>query len=253
MGRTRTKASSKMRKALFDSGFAVHETEEEFEKTLDVVAFYYNRAFSQAKIAEMVKKERGISVSQPMISGYIKKLKKRWRTSDDERIDHVNAVVEQLKTIKQECWAAYELSKKGERTVTREFAIPPKLKTALDKVDASADGDAPSPAQKEMRLLRKQIKDMSRLPAVQYLDMILKCVALEVAIRGLEAPKEAKLTVGGDDGKKVLDWTVHSNALPPARNIEEELDAIREQLSIEDAEVLDSKPLPQEPKKGKKK
>lgn len=261
--------SNKQRAGVFKTPTAVHENEEDLEETLEVVAHYYHRGWSEWQIKRQLEQERGISVGQMTVHRYIEKLRKRWQKPvADERTAFVNRMTERIEVLIREAYMALELSKGKERTVTKEYIpplkgrppaeegseVPSELRRAAEKVADSVDGDCTiDHRMRKLKLHAKKVTEKERLPAVQYMAIIKDCFDMLNDLHGAYAPKEAKLTVGGDDGKKVLDWTVHANALPPARNIQEELDAIREQLSVEDAEVLDSKPLPQEPKKGKKK
>ncbi len=256
---------------MFKTPSAAHENEEDLEETLEVVAHYYHRGWSEWQIKRQLEQERGISVGQMTVHRYIVKLRERWRKPvNDERTSFVNRMTERIEVLIREAYMALELSKKNGRTLTKEYSpplslkgrkpeeeeteVPSELRRAAEKVADSVDGDCTiDHRMRKLKLQAKKVTERERLPAVQYMTIIKDCLDMLNDLHGAYAPKEAKLTVGNSDGKKVLDWTVHANALPPGRNIEEELKAIKEQMSVEDAEVIETTPLPQEPKKGKAK
>lgn len=235
------KASAKQRAAAFHNGNSPHKDVEDMERTMELVGHYWNRGYTHFQIIDKVFEERRIKLSQPTIAGYVKTLKKRWmEASMEDRALHVQQRLAQLTDLKREAWDAYELSKKGERTVTKEYAAPLKLRDAAEKLGAGRDGDRPEEGgEKKLKLLRKQIKETGKLPANQFLQTVLACLQMECELLGLYAPKEATFTVGGGDGKKVLDWTSHAASLPPARSIEADLARLREEMGIEDAEVVE--------------
>lgn len=106
----------------------------------------------------------------------------------DERIDYVREKLAQYREVRREAWEAYERSKLDRERITEDHAAP----WDVEPVPKARKGKAASKASKEpesmLKLVRRSTMKEGRLPASEYLVIVLKCLEAERELLGLDAP-----------------------------------------------------------------
>lgn len=213
-----------------------HEDREDYEATLAVVAHYYNRGYSLYKIKDKIYEERGVQVSHVTVSKYIDELVARWREASRwEREVYVTQMLDQINDVMVEAWEAYEQSKEDDESRTQEMTVPLRLKDAASKLNSGRDGNRPmNPAEGELMLARETIRRSGRLPAAQYLTIVMQCWQAKRELLGLDAPKETAEDKA-HKGKVLMDWSARAKSLPPVEDVEQEILRVKGALPQKEA------------------
>jgi hypothetical protein len=132
------------------------------EANLLTVSDLYLRGKTQASIAVQ------IGCSQQQVSGYLKKLYKRWQADAAQKIDRLKArELARLDKVEAEAWAAWERSQK----------------------DAEVETTTSIGEEKSIKFKREGQTGDSR-----FLDIVSKCIAQRCRILGVDAPTKMQLT-----------------------------------------------------------
>lgn len=182
-----------------------HESETDRALTLEVVAKYDRRGYTQLQIVEMVQKERGITLSQQGISLYLKQIRESYKQRVIEhQQDMLAEKLAQYAEIRREAWLAYEKSKEDGVSILTEKApgIPVVLNTGpLKPGEKPGRRDHPETLAGTLQLLKEVVRREGRIPANEFLKTIMATLDAECRLLGLEAPK--KLDVNAKVG---FDW-----------------------------------------------
>lgn len=168
-------------------------------------------------IREIALKVLGGRVSHATVVNDIKEIKQRYNESIlESRQALVRERLDLLRDIRQEAFEAWERSK--ENAEKRTTKMTPGLEALLKKRKRGARGRRD---QKGQEVTTDQLKDMfiseltevveGRLPASEYMNIILKTVEQERALLGLDEALKVDMSVGS------LNW---SDLFPPPRAAE---------------------------------
>ncbi len=85
------------------------------------IAKWNRRGYTQTDIRRELKKSLDVSISQPMVSIYISRIKEEYKESaiEDRRV-MVAEKLDEYREVIREAWAAWERSKEGKRRTTKE-------------------------------------------------------------------------------------------------------------------------------------
>ena len=143
------------------------------EKILAQVEEMECRGFTHGEIAEKV------GVSRVQVTLYVKKLKGRYRHyAHEDRKEAVYEQIHRLRYVRKHAWEAYFESMKERLFETEEFGYP--------KFATSEDGEEVEDFDASMKLIKRIVKKEQRLPASQFLDIVLRTLDLEATITGLK-------------------------------------------------------------------
>lgn len=157
-------------------------TKAEREERLDSIAGLLLTGFNQSEIAE----ELGISKQQ--VSYDVKKLKKRWKESQVQRVNEVlNRQLQELHMLKRNAYKSYRTSK-GETTVRKvsQRSIPVNGNGSENGVQTLLSQDVTT---------RKEPGD------ARFLSVVLNCIKTEMELIGTAAAKRVELS--GPEGGPV--------------------------------------------------
>lgn len=158
------------------SGIPRFKTVVERERALAQVEEMLVKEVPQTVIAEK------LGVSQPLISKMRQKLLKRFaKRQEATRDEYVALQTQKLKWIQQKCAEAYERSDKDLETFTEEMR--PVVEEAEDgkgKRGKKLRGDSGE----VMKLLYRISKRQGRLPAGEYLRIMMEAIQLESKLQG---------------------------------------------------------------------
>lgn len=129
------------------------------------------RGFNQYQIA------KAIGLSQPVVHMRLKKLVTEYR--ERRKVDYdasVQKKLEQYQELRMEAWEAYELSKRPAKKRIEEKQLRAQFKIL----------NGPKASGKAKLQVVKQVRELiGRLPASQYMDIILRCLNEECKLEGL--------------------------------------------------------------------
>lgn len=182
-----------------------HESETDQALTLEIVAKYDRRGYTQLEIVEKVKQERGIDLSQQGISYYLKKIREGYkeRTLEHQQ-DMLAEKLAQYAEIRREAWEAYEKSKEDGVTIITERApgVPVVLNTGpLKPGEKPGRRDNPETLKGTLELLKEVVRREGRIPANEFLKTIMATLDAECRLLGLDAPKKVDIK-----GSVAFDW-----------------------------------------------
>lgn len=169
------------------------------------------RGHSQHAIAAAVQ------ISQPMVCQYLKKIRKRYEESlISNRAELVAEKLEQLREVRQEAWDAWERSKLNAVT-TRVHNVKAREDAGKKGKDKLKTGRTLS---ESLVKLKEIVTIEGRLPASEYLGIVLKTLDAERELLGLDEYDPGKM-MGAAVG---VVWDQLSKGEPP--------DTIEEQLAL---------------------
>ncbi len=238
---------SKRRKRLMAPN-VVHKSEEEYERTLTEVQHLHNCGYNNTHIQAELKRKFGIRVSLAQVGVYIKKIIDRWKEHQlfDRKV-YVQQKLAQYEHMRREAWEAYYASKKCDKSMTKEFAVPLRLKMKKispdeeDELDKKRKPKEGTP-QHDLVLVKKVLKQSTKLPASQYLQIIALCLEAERELLGLDAPKQADVKVSSGD-KPTMNWDEFLATREKLKTVEDEIAEVHALMSgkgdVIDAEVVD--------------
>lgn len=160
------------------------------EEDREEIADLHNRGYSSRAIRDKLNaKRQGLySLTQQQIVYDLETISQRFRDlANLHRMEHVQRQRAQLREVRREAWEAWEASKEN-----REKKVTEKISESLDK-----NGN---PTAKTLQKLKAVITTEGRLPASEYLAIILRTFEREAALLGLDAP--AKIAPTNPDGTK---------------------------------------------------
>lgn len=185
------------------------------EELLAEVARLDRRGYGQHAIARELRERGIVSVTQPMICQYLKRIRARYEEAQViNRAAYVSQLVENYRDIMQEAWSAWERSKSDRESVTTEKAPPPPPppESRLPRGRANRQGGFNGrDEQASLRLLREIVRTEGRLPASEYLGTVLKCLEAIRALLGLDQPAKSQV----DMTVQTLSWDSLLAQSPP--------------------------------------
>jgi hypothetical protein len=144
---------------------------------------------------------RRLGVSQPTACHLLKKVRERYRESIPvEYAAKVGEVRALLRDVRREAWEAWERSKQDAHKEVRETA--PGTARKLDK-----RGETLRQTIKRLRLI---VTREERLPASEFLHVILKTISMECELYGInaeKAPVNLLVNVNNSQPAPAFDWT----------------------------------------------
>lgn len=159
----------------------VKYTEEELQKVYEEVAHLTRRGWTQVEIATK------IGVSQKTISLYLKDIRRLWAENVTWEItEYVAEKLDQYREIRKEAWSAWERSKESyKRTVTEKG----HKRTLTVKLGEGPKGRRETPAtadENKLVVLKRVLTKEGRVPAVQFLQVVLETLEAERRLLGLD-------------------------------------------------------------------
>jgi len=146
------------------------------EEVKSLIAKMDRRGWTQYEIKEGLK-DRGIDLSQGMISNYLKKIREEYReVMFLNRKEKVEEKLAQYREIRKEAWEAYDKSRENAEKEQEEFGL---------------DGDMEGSEVRIKRILTTE----GRLPDNAYLTTIMKTLESERALLGLDESKDRTVTL----------------------------------------------------------
>lgn len=155
-----------------------NKTQKEIDR--DRISHLLRRGWTQVEIA----KELGLHQTQISYDYKIIKKRRAAQREEDEK-ELIDSKLEEYREVKREAWQAWERSKENSKKVVEESILLRK------KGDDSEDGIID--AQCILRKVKEILTTEGRLPANEYLNTILKCLAGERELQGLDAAKEVNV------------------------------------------------------------
>lgn len=150
------------------------------EEVKSLIAKMDRRGWTQYEIKEGLK-DKGIDLSQGMISNYLKKIREEYReVMFLNRKEKVEEKLAQYREIRKEAWEAYDKSRENAEKEQEEFATIPTE-------DEGLEGS-------EMRI-KRILTTEGRLPENAYLTTIMKTLESERALLGLDESKDRTVTL----------------------------------------------------------
>ena len=148
-----------------------------------LIAKYDGRGWTQHMIVEVIKRQLGISISQPMVGIYRKQMlaetAKAYRGNWEEMVAQK---VEQLRDVRREAWDAWVRSSEDAQKLVEEYG---QVKEAV------GDGDYVTSEEMIKRVITKE----GRLPDNAYLNTIMKTLDAERELLGLDECKPGLVTM----------------------------------------------------------
>jgi len=146
------------------------------EEVKSLIAKMDRRGWTQYEIKEGLK-DKGIDLSQGMISNYLKKIREEYReVMFLNRKEKVEEKLAQYREIRKEAWEAYDKSRENAEKEQEEFGL---------------DGDMEGSEVRIKRILTTE----GRLPDNAYLTTIMKTLESERALLGLDESKDRTVTL----------------------------------------------------------
>lgn len=169
------------------------------EEVLAAVAKLDRRGHTQKEIADTLREMGVVDVSCAMISHYLKEIRTKYAEMLlAERKELVSEKIEQYREVRREAWAAWERSKQDTKKVVREKGPPVKLKFGEKGKPPNHNKDK-GDFEESMRLLKQVVTKEGRLPASEYLVVVMKTLEAEARLQGLLEPQQEEPP--GDNGK----------------------------------------------------
>ncbi len=214
---------------------AAHETREALEETLAFIGMFMNRGYSNTRIKEKLLEERNVSVSLVQVGRYVNQIRERWREPlKFERDREVRESVMAWDDLRAAAWEAYLASAGSEVTTTKEYGVPLEIKVtgrmrdASKKIDQNWDGDKghkKGSVRAELALIKEVVKEVQRLPAVQFMNIIALCRRAKDELLGLYPSEDQQ---AGEGTRPALDWRTRLQALPPPDQVERMIEQVRQ-------------------------
>lgn len=159
------------------------KTRTEKEQVLALVAKLDRRGWTQWDIANGLRAELGLDVSQTMVSSYLRQIRERYKeTQREERQAKVNEKMEQLRDVRAEAWRGWLKSHQDAEKLVEEWGT--------DR-EAVGDGDYIT-----SETLIKQIKTREgRLPDNAYLTTVMRTLEAERELLGLDEVRNNTVTL----------------------------------------------------------
>jgi len=146
------------------------------EEVKSLIAKMDRRGWTQYEIKEGLK-DKGIDLSQGMISNYLKKIREEYReVMFLNRKEKVEEKLAQYREIRKEAWEAYDKSRENAEKEQEEFGL---------------DGDMEGSEVRIKRILTTE----GRLPDNAYLTTIMKTLESERSLLGLDESKDRTVTL----------------------------------------------------------
>lgn len=166
------------------------------------VAKLDRRGYTQVEIAKDVK------LSQAMVSIYLRNLRQRYFDSvTKDRTEMVGEKLEQYREVRREAWDAWERSKKNKGKVVKEMAKARRNDDENEQEEESAYRNVKKRKRKtlasieaRMELVKEIMTREGRLPASEYLRIILDTYEAERQLLGLDEAVKIDLNA------QVIDW-----------------------------------------------
>lgn len=213
-------------------------TDEERERVKAKVAELDRRGYNTYRISEMMPALMGVTLSQPMVSVYLKQIREAYRKVQlQSQAELVAEKLEQYRELRAIAWDAYEKSLGDEERKQEEFVPPPQPKPGDRRKGFTPDPPPPprGSAADILRRLKLIVTRTGRLPANEYLTTVLKTLEAERTLLGLDQAQKlnvAQTTVS-------VNWGSGTPAPAPRPAIEAEIDELSKLL-----------PAPKVPAKG---
>lgn len=191
----------------------------ELEEVLERVAVLDRRGWTQHQIA------REVSVSQPMVCGYLKKIRERYKTQQlQHREEAIEEKLEQYREIRREAWAAWERSKEDARSKTVQTTkAPPKKPPNGEKGDAPDTGTLVESQARIMEIVTTE----GRLPANPYLATIMETLKAERELLGLDQAKKVDVRSVTVDWNRFMERRDATDAIKDGDEIEAAIASVK--------------------------
>lgn len=154
------------------------------EESLEVVARLDRKGYSQNEIARIV------GVSQPQICQDLKEIRRHYAEEHAQEMAwKIQEKVRQYREIQREAWEAWELSKQVKERVTEaeEREDMPPVSSKANGANGRR-GSTPQRLKQRIKTRKEKVRE-GRLPASEYLRMIMECLQAERELLGLDAPE----------------------------------------------------------------
>lgn len=201
-------------------------TDEERDRIVELVAVYDGKGLTQRQIAARISREEGLEVSQPSVSGMLGEIKARRKAMGGrDPAEVLEEKLEQYRVIRAAAWDAYERSEKDVMKEVEEF-VAPLIREGRGK-GRGADRGRPEETLLRLKLIRTR---QGRLPASEYLRMIMDTLQAERDLLGIDAAK--KVDVTSDNVSRTVSWVSvkPGERYVPPDDVEEKLKALEAQL-----------------------
>lgn len=193
------------------------------ERSLAVIEKLDNRGYSQLRIRDYLAENCGIDISRVQVCVDVKKIRQRYlNQADEDAKKRIERMLRNYAEVRAEAWESWERSKKQTSKHTVEM-IP--VEKDEDEEPRRKKGKAGKPKGKKfssavesMRKLREIWVREGRLPANQYLAIILDTLKAERELLGLDAAAKLDITA------TTFDWNTFF-APPPADPVSQRLNA----------------------------
>lgn len=184
--------------------------------------------YSQREMAQEVWVRHRVNLTQQQMGRYVKQIVVQYRETRLEKLDDdINRKLAQYQHVMKEAWAAWYRSKKNSKRLVQEFTP-----IVLDDEDGD---DSATKRKKRKTVVQKQvdaelakIKEIitreGRLPASQYLSLIISCLNAERELLGLDEAKKVDITTTQISWDSLLNEVKDSRAAH--QSIEDEIAAI---------------------------
>jgi transcriptional regulator with XRE-family HTH domain len=214
------------------------------------------RVQSLARIAEMDRKgytqvqiAEAIGVSESQISQDLRQIRLDYRNSYRwEYEERVEEKLQQLREVRKEAWEAWERSKLPVTKKTSRSVAPLRVgkkgkrqSDEDDEVEFVDLEDADNPLLKLQLVETVEVVEQ-RLPASEYLTIVLKTYEAERDILGLDAAKKIDITT------MTIDWEALAKRREKMDEVEKKIQAVealvhkestQQKVTLQDAEVIE--------------